>query len=206
MLIEALLLAAAGTAIGLALALWGTQAVQAGEIAGAMRIRFQTDIDGIGLAVAVGLGVLCAGLAAVTPAWLLTHVQPQASLRTGIRGASRSALRETLMGLQVALALLVLVVAGLFFQRFQEGRGLDPGFRADGVLLAAYDRSARDRTPDGNRAFASRLLRGLRDLPGVESAALAAAVPLDIHGLPSRPFALEGRPDTPTPDGRCRIR
>jgi predicted permease len=199
-LIEALLLAAAGTAIGLALALWGTQAVRAGEISGAMRIRFQTEIDGIGLAVAVGLGVLCAGLAAVTPAWLLTHVQPQDTMRTGIRGASRSALRETLMGLQVALALLVLVVAGLFFQRFQEGRGLDPGFRADGVLLAAYDRSGRDATPDGNRAFASRLLRGLRDVPGVESAALASFVPLDIHGLPSRTFALEGRPDTGTPD------
>ena len=43
------------------------------------------------------------------------------------------------MALQCALALLVLVVAGLFFQSFAETRGTDPGFRVDGVLLATYD-------------------------------------------------------------------
>ncbi len=146
-LLEALLLAAAGTAIGVALALWGTQAVRAGEISGAMPIRFQTSIDGVGLAVAIGLGVLGAALAAATPAWLLTRMDPQEALRTAVRRASRSGLRETLMGIQVALALLVLVIAGLFFQRFQEGRGLDPGFKADGVLLAAYDRTGQDTAP-----------------------------------------------------------
>jgi putative ABC transport system permease protein len=104
------------------------------------------------------------------------------------------------MGLQVALALLVLVVAGLFFQRFQEGRGLDPGFRAEGVLLAAYDRTGGDTSREANRVFASRVLRALREIPGVESAALASLVPLDIHGLRSASFALEGRPDTGTPD------
>ena len=199
-LLEALLLSAAGTGIGLVLALWGTQAVRAGEISGAMSIRFQTEIDGVGLAVASGLGVLCALAAAATPVWLLSRLDPQDTLRLAIRSRSRSVVREILMGLQVALALLVLVVAGLFFQRFQEGRGLDPGFRAEGVLLAAYDCRGRDATPDGNRAFAVRVLRGLRAVPGVESAALAFSVPLDIHGLPSRSFALEGRADTGTPD------
>jgi predicted permease len=199
-LLEALLLAAAGTILGVGLALWGTQAVRAGEISGAMPIRFQTGIDGVGLAVASALGVLCAVAAAATPMWLLLRLDPQDTLRLAIRGRSRSAVRELLMGLQVALALLVLVVAGLFFQRFQEGRGLDPGFRADGVLLAAYDRTGSDTTPDGNRAFASRVLRALREVPGVESAALASAIPLDIHGLPSRSFVLEGRADSGTPD------
>ncbi len=157
-LLEALLLAAAGTAIGVALALWGTQAVRAGEISGALPIRFQTGIDGVGLAVAAALGLLCAALAAATPAWLLTRIDPQDALRTAVRRGSRSALRETLMGLQVALALFVLVVAGLFFQRFQEGQGLDPGFRAEGVLLAAYDRTGRDTTADRNRQFAAHVL------------------------------------------------
>src|SRR5829696_6667072 len=98
-LLEALLLAAGGTAIGVALALWGTQAVRAGEISGAMPIRFQTAIEGVGLAVAAGLGLLCAVLAALTPVWLLTRLQPQDTARTAIRGASRSAVRDTLMGL-----------------------------------------------------------------------------------------------------------
>ncbi len=199
-LFEALLLAAAGTAIGVALALWGTQAVRAGEISGAMPIRFQTAIDGVGLAVAIGLGVLGAALAAATPAWLLTRMDPQEALRTAVRRAARSALRETLMGIQVALALLVLVIAGLFFQRFQEGRGLDPGFRAEGVVLAAYDRTGQDTAPERNRQFATRVLAALRAIPGVEAAALASSVPLDIHGLPSRAFVLEGRPAADTPE------
>ena len=104
------------------------------------------------------------------------------------------------MGIQVALALLVLVIAGLFFQRFQEGRGLDPGFRAEGVLLAAYDRTGRTRRRDRNRQFATRVLEALRAIPGVESAALASFVPLDIHGLPSRSFVLEGRAAADTPE------
>jgi ABC-type antimicrobial peptide transport system permease subunit len=44
------------------------------------------------------------------------------------------------------------------------------------------------------RRFAARLLEQLRALPGVESAAIATSVPLDIHGLPLRSFTLEGRP------------
>jgi predicted permease len=199
-LLEALLLSAAGTGIGVVLALWGTHAVRLGEISGAMPIRFQTEIDGVGLAVASALGVLCALAAAALPVWLLARQDPQDTLRLAIRSRSRSAVRELLMGLQVALALLVLVIAGLFFQRFQEGRGLDPGFRAEGVLLAAYDRGGRGATAADNRAFAARVLRGLRAVPGVESAAVAAFVPLDIHGLPSRTFTLEGRPGSGTPD------
>jgi predicted permease len=199
-LLEALLLAAAGTVIGVALALWGTQAVRAGEISGALPIRFQTGIDGVGLAVAIGLGVLGAALSSATPAWLLTRMDPQVALREAVRRAARSALRETLMGVQVALSLLVLVIAGLFFQRFQEGQGLDPGFRAEGVLLAAYDRTGRDTTPARNRQFASEVLDALRAIPGVERAALASSVPLDIHGLPARSFTLEGHGTAGVPE------
>src|SRR5262249_39526467 len=70
-----------------------------------------------------------------------------------------------------------------------------------GVLLAAYDLSNRNIEGPGTRRFASRLLAGLRALPGVESAAIAQSVPLDIHGLPMRAFTLEGRPhDDARPD------
>ena len=191
--LEALLLALAGTAGGIVLAVWGTQALRAGEISGALPIRFQTEIDAFGLAVAVGLGLLSAGLAAAAPAWFMARMEPQQALRTGTWRASRSPVRQALMGIQVALALFVLVVAGLFFQRFQESRDTDPGFRADGVLLAAYDLTGRGTDAQTNRQFASRLLRALQAMPGVESVALASSVPLDIHGLPSRAFLLKGR-------------
>jgi hypothetical protein len=61
------------------------------------------------------------------------------------------------------------------------------------VLLAAYDMAGRGVEPPAAREFTRRLLERLRALPGVESAAVATSVPLDIHGLPIRAFTLEGR-------------
>jgi len=106
-------------------------------------------------------------------------------------------MRDGLMGLQAGLALLVLTVAGLFFQGFVETRDTDPGFKTEGLLLATYDLSGRPATADGCgnciSQFATRLLERLRTVPGIESVALASSVPLDIHGLPLRSFTLEGR-------------
>jgi ABC-type antimicrobial peptide transport system permease subunit len=62
------------------------------------------------------------------------------------------------------------------------------------VLLAGYDLSGRRVTDTSSRLFAAALLERLNAAPGVEGAAIAAAVPLDIHGLPMRFFTLEGRP------------
>jgi predicted permease len=105
-------------------------------------------------------------------------------------------MRNALMGTEVALALVVLVVAAIFFRSVHDTRDTDPGFRREGVLLAAYDLSGRGLDDAGTRAFAARLLDGLRALPGVDAAAIARSIPLDIHGLPLRSFTLEGRART----------
>jgi predicted permease len=96
------------------------------------------------------------------------------------------------MGLQVALAVLVLLVAGVFFRNFMETQDTDPGFRREGILLAAYDLSGRNAAPEFVRAFPSRLLDRLQTVPSIEAAAISTSVPLDIHGLPSRVFTVEG--------------
>jgi predicted permease len=103
-----------------------------------------------------------------------------------------------LMALQCGLALLVLVVAGLFFQSFVETRDTNPGFRTEGLLLATYDLSGTVTTDEYPRQFATQLLERLRRVPAVESVALSNAMPLDIHGLPLRGFTLEGRGQSTT--------
>ena len=87
------------------------------------------------------------------------------------------------MGVEVGLALVVLLAAALFLRSFTETREVDPGFRRDGVLLAAYDLTGRNIGGPAARDFTRRLLERLRALPGVEAAAIATSVPLDIHGL-----------------------
>ncbi|MGH9312686.1 MAG: ABC transporter permease [Vicinamibacterales bacterium] len=198
LLTESVLLALMGAALGAAIAVWGTDALRAVPMIGAFPIRFQTSVDAAGLAVAVALGVLCGLVFGIAPATQLAGVDPQQALRAGARTASRSRLRNALMGVEVALALIVLVVAAMFFRSVAETRDIDPGFRRDGVLLAAYDLTGRNVGDAAARDFAGKLLDRLRALPGVEAAAIATQVPLDIHGLPLRSFTIEGRA---RPDG-----
>ena len=193
LLTENLLLGLASAALGAAIAVWGTEALRAVRISLAFPIEFHTRIDAAGLAVATLLGVGCGLVFGVGPAVQLARVDPQSALRNGGSTSRRSRMREALMGVQVALALLVLIVAAISLKSFQEARHTYPGFRPEGVLLAAYEFTGRNVPSQVSRDFVSRLLERLRALPSVEAAAVAASVPLDIHGLPLRSFALEGR-------------
>ena len=193
LLAENLLLALLGAALGAAIAAWATTALRAVPILAAFPIKVQTSVDAASLAFAMFLGVTCGLLFSLVPAAQLARVDPQATLRSGARTAGRSGMRHALMGVEVGLALAVLLAAGLFLRSFSETRDTDPGFRREGVLLAAYDLSGRNLDAPSGRDFARRLLERLRALPNVETAAIATSVPLDIHGLPLRAFTLEGR-------------
>jgi macrolide transport system ATP-binding/permease protein len=193
MLAENLMLALAGAALGVAIAIWATEALRAVPLIGAFPIKFQTALDATSLAFAIFLGLCCGLMFGIAPALQLSGVDPLAALRSGSRIAGRSATRNLLMGVEVGLALVVLLAAAMFWRSFSDTRETDPGFRREGVLLANYDFTERNADGGTAREFAGRLLDRLRALPGVESAAIAASVPLDIHGLPSRVFTLEGR-------------
>lgn len=191
LLTENVILALLGAALGTAFAVWGTQGLLVLPLTG-LPIRFQTSIDGVGLAFATGLGVACGLLFGAAPAVQLSRADPQQAFRAGVASAGRSRLRHVLMGTQVALAMMVLIVAGLFFRSVMETRDTDPGFRRDGVLLAAYDLAGRGSDAAVSRALAARTLDALGALPSVESIAIASSVPLDIHGLPARVFTVDG--------------
>ena len=197
LLAENVLLALGGGLLGAALAAWGTNAIRAVPFIGSFPIRFQTHVDALGLAVATALALACGVLVGLPPALQLAGVEPQRALRNGSRTMSRNRLRSLLMAAEVALALIVLLVGGLFYRGLTETREIDTGFRRAGVLLAAYDLTGRDTSNGAARDFAGRLLTRLSAMPGIESAAIATQVPLDIHGLPLRSFRIEGhaRPD-----------
>lgn len=196
MLVENLVLGLMGAALGILIAWWGTEALRAMPPYGAFPVRFQTSLDWLGLLFAAVLGITCGLLFGAAPALQLGRIDPQRALRSGSRSTGRSPVRDGLMALQCGLALLVLVVAGLFFQSFVETRETNPGFRIDGLMLATYDLGPLSPTDQYARQFATELLDRLQRIESVEAAALANAMPLDIHGLPSREFALEGRART----------
>jgi len=192
LLTENLLLAFCGAALGILIGAWATEALRAVPMIGAFPIRLQTRMDLAGLLFAMLLGLGCGLLFGMPPAVALSRLDPQSVLRGVCGTAFRSRLRNMLMGTQVALALVVLIVAGLFFRSFRETQNADPGFRREGVLLAGYDLSGRNMDGAATRLFAGRLLERLRALPSVEAAAIATSVPLDIHGMPMTSFTVEG--------------
>ena len=189
---ENMLLAFLGTGLGAAIAVWGTTALRAAPMIGAFPIYFPTTVDQFTLAFALLLGAGCGLIFSGAPAIYLARLDPQDGLRSTSNTPPRSRARKVLMGVEVGLAMVVLIAAGLFLQSFHSARQTDPRFRAEGVLLAAYDLSGRNPNPGSEREFATQLLERLRSLPDVEGAAIATNVPLDLHGTPRRPFTVEG--------------
>ena len=192
-LCESLLLAIAGAGAGVLLAIWATDAMRAVPIIGAFPIRFQTELDATSVAFAAALALGCALLFGLAPALHLARVDPQTAIRSGSRGAGRSPIRNALMAVEAGLALVVLLAAAMFLRSFGDARDADPGFRREGVLLVNYDLTGRNLSTAATREFTRRLLDRAHALPAVESAAIAASVPLDIHGLPMRGVTVEGR-------------
>jgi predicted permease len=194
MLCESVVQAVGGGLLGFIIASWWTPTLIALPLSG-FPIRFQVQVDSGALAFSICLGIACGVLTAAAPALQVARLDPQVAFRAGSRSAGRSATRNLLMAVEVALALVVLIVAGLFLRSFAETHNTDTGFRREGVLLAAYDLNGRPLPADRSafaRSFASRLVSGLGSIPSIESAAIASSIPLDIHGLPSRTFSVDG--------------
>jgi predicted permease len=192
LLAENMMLALLGAGLGVGIGVWGTRALAAVPLTIGFPINFETHVDLSGLVFATALGIACGAIFGAAPAFQLARLDPQLAFRAGSAPSGRSRLRNALMAIQVTLALVVLVAAGLFLRSFLETRDTDTGFRREGVLLAAYDLTGRNTEDGFARAFAARLLERLRGLPSIEGAAIASSVPLDIHGLPSRVFTVDG--------------
>jgi predicted permease len=195
LLSETVLLALLGSALGALIAYWGTATLNAMP---PLRVRgipvsFETTLDGTSLLFTIGVGLACGLLFGAAPALQMARADAQHTLRAGASTPPRSRLRNTLMAVEVALAVTVLVAAGLFLRSFASTRTEDPGFRRVGVLRAGYDLSGRGLDDAAVKRFTANLLERLRSIPAIQSSAIASNMPLDIHGLPTRFFTLEGR-------------
>ena len=189
---ENMLLAFLGAGLGAAFAVWGTTALRIAPMIGAFPIQFQTRVDEFTLAFAILLGVACGLIFSAAPAVHLARLDPQEGLRSSSNTPPRSRGRKALMGVEVGLAMAVLIAAALFLESFRSASQTDPRFRPEGVLLAAYDLSGRNPDEASEREFAARLLERLRSLPDVEAATIATNVPVDLHGIPRRAFTVQG--------------
>lgn len=127
------------------------------------------------LAFALGVAALTGILFGLAPALGAVRPQLTAALKEGSAsaGSRRGRGRSIFVGGQLAFATLLLITAGLFVRGLQRGIAVDPGFNPDGVVVGTINLEPHGHTEAEGRALRAELLRRVRALPGVRSAALA---------------------------------
>ena len=183
LLTESVILAGVGGLCGLVVAQWGTDALIKTVPQDIPRI---TDIrlDGVVLAFTVLISLGTGIVFGLVPAWQASKVDLNSSLKSGTRsgaGENKAHLRNGLVMGEVALALVLLVCAGLLIQTFARLGRVQPGFRSERLLTASVEipNTSYPKNED-TIAFYDRFLDRIRALPGIDSA--SAILPLPLSG------------------------
>jgi len=212
-LLESIVLTTGGVALGYGIASFAAPLLVRG-LPSILGSQIRASFGGPVLIFVIAIATLCSLLCGVVPAWHRT--QPgwfgalQESGRSGTTGAASQRARSTLVVAQVALSLLLLAGAGLLIGSLRVLERVDTGFQPEGLLSARF--SLPDTTynnDDKLAAFYQALEDRLRTLPGVQSGALADALPFDdSNNGGSASFFIKGwtaGPNDPGPHGNVRI-
>jgi putative ABC transport system permease protein len=203
-LTESVLLAVFGAGLGLLLAFGGIRILKTFIPATISQVQ-TINIDARVLIFTALVAVLTGIGFGLAPALQASHLNLNDTLKEGGRdaggGRKGNRLRDLLVIGEVAVSFVLLIGAGLLINSFFHLRNLEPGFRADHLLTMKVDLS-EVKYPDRERraAFFDEVIRRVRALPGVQSAAVAGNLPLTYNG-DSMNISVEGVPDPP-PDQR----
>jgi putative ABC transport system permease protein len=195
LLVESLLLACGGALIGVLGALWGVQAL-AKLLPESLSKLQGVAIDTRVLLFTLGVSVLTAIVFGGLPALLASRTTPGATLSDVARdvagGNSGRHVRRVLVVSEVALAVVLLVSAGLLIRSFQLLRKVEPGFNPENALtmrmVLPFPKYAKQET---RRAFYDEVLRQVEETPGVEAAGMITFLPLSFSGM-NFSFSVEG--------------
>jgi putative ABC transport system permease protein len=196
-LIESAVLGVAGGALGLGLAHAAVRALVALDPDSIPRAA-EVGIDGRMLLFAAAVSLVSALAAGLMPALRGASPDLQSTLRESSQATtgsiSRLWFRKSLVAIEVALCAVLVIGAGLMVRSLDRLFAVDPGFRAEGLLMAGLAPPAADyKEPARVNAFYTALLARVRQLPGVQSASVTSGVPLwTDSGVWD--FEIEGRP------------
>jgi putative ABC transport system permease protein len=196
LLAEGLVLGAGGGLAGLLAAFYGVDLLIA-AFGTALPRATEVSVDTRVLAFTAAIAVTTGLLAAFVPAWQLSGRDANEALKMGPGRGNSSAghgrMRNLLVVSEVALALMLLIGAGLLMRSLSGLRSVDAGFDASNTLTGTLDiPNAKYTTPELRNQFFERVLQSVQALPGVESAARIDNLPL--QGGSTQYVAVEGQP------------
>lgn len=202
LLTENVVLSCAGGALGLLVGFWGLKIPQSLSPAGALPLG-EVGIDAPVFLFTAVLSIVTGLLFGLAPAVFATSASPAQFLRSGSREVSPSAqrgrLRRGLVAGEIALAVVLLVGAGLLIKSFARLQHVDPGFQAENVLTLELSLPETEYPDPFRRAeFFRELLDLITNIPEVKSAGAVSNLPM-ASDVGDRGFRIEGRPE-PGPD------
>lgn len=195
LLTESVMLGLGGGALGLLIAKWGTRAIVA-ALPDALPRTEEIAIDAHVLMFTLGISVLTGILFGLFPALKTLKPDMHETLKEGGRGGSgaRHRAQNVFVALEMAMALVLLIGAGLMIRSLAVLWGLNPGFDPRHVLAYAVSlTSPPDVTADQLRANYRASLREFENLPGVEHVSMVGGA-LPMRGDSEIPFWIEGQP------------
>ena len=203
LLTENLLLALAGAGGGLAIAFWGTRLLSAARLPAPVPIALDLSLD-LRVLLFTTIVAVCATLVfGALPASSASKLDLVRALKgAGGDGPRHSRLRAAFLVAQVAMSVLLLVVAGLFIRSFQHAQSIDTGFDVNNVLTASLDLETRGYSDARGLEFIRSLTDRLESSPGVVSVNVVDTIPLTLSNSTARMLrdtdAVPGR-DQPPP-------
>jgi predicted permease len=195
LLVESLLVAGIGGAVGLGLGYGVIRVFQQIQLPTDVPLKLGFDLDERVFLVGIGVAALGALLSSLVPSWKSTRVDLITSLKSqAAADPHRSRLwgRNTLVCGQVALSLVLMTLGVFLYRAFQMELGRGPGFRIDHVLLMAFDPPIAGYDDERAERFYQLLRERVQTLPGVKSVALTSSVPFDGLSIENTAVAPEG--------------
>jgi putative ABC transport system permease protein len=213
LLVESLMIALIGGALGVLVAFWGIDLFRTANPGEAAKYAPGWNRIGINLPVLVftlAVSLLSGLIFGLAPAWQASKPDLNDALKEGgrQRTAGSHRLRSLLIVFEIALSLVLLVGAGLLGRSFLALLNTNPGFNPNGVLTMNINLPVAKYKDQAQRAaFYSDLVQRVKSLPGVQSAAAVNYIPLGGANS-SDDFLIEGAPEPPPGqenDGRYRV-
>lgn len=187
LLSESIVLAAFGAILGFGVAQWLSRFLVSFLTTQGNSLFIDLQPDWKLLAFTAAVATLTCVLFGLAPALHATRVSPQAAMRAGSRGMTTSherfGIRRVLVAAQVAMSLVLLFGAMLFTRTLRNLTTVQAGFQQTGILIADLDFSALNVPKVDRLEYKRQILERIRELPGVDSAAHAAVVPVSGNGI-----------------------
>ncbi|HEV7747777.1 MAG TPA: ABC transporter permease [Pyrinomonadaceae bacterium] len=196
LLTESVLVSLAGGAVAVLLAIWATNLLVAMQPENLPRLQ-EIGVDGRVLAFTFGISLLTGIVFGLLPAWTASRSSAGEALKEGGRsataGSARQRLRSIFVVVEMAIALVLLIGAGLLIKTFWNLRSVAPGFNSDHLLTMRIELpEARYQDVAKQTRFRTEALEAINMLPGVK-AAMISELPLSGDSL-DHDFVIDGRP------------